>query len=100
MVCRGEKKNLLLVVDFRRQAVHFPSIEFGTDCLPNPTGNAAVRSAYSYSSRMKTWIRADYFRTAHASPSGPFPVAMRPVTARVLRSTTATLLSELTATNA
>jgi hypothetical protein len=43
-------------------------------------------------------LATTYFRTAQAKPSGPFPVAMRPVTVNVARLTTATLLSALTAT--
>jgi hypothetical protein len=39
-----------------------------------------------------------YFLAAHAIPSGPLPVEIRPVTEKVFRSTTATWLSGLTAT--
>src|SRR5207249_3350683 len=45
-------------------------------------------------------VSCNHRRTAHAIPSGPVPVAIRSVTVSVLRSTTATALSPLTATYA
>ena len=51
-----------------------------------------------YSHQKQFIMPFSYFLTAHAMPSGPFPVAMWPMTLKLLRSTTATWLSGLTAT--
>jgi len=43
-------------------------------------------------------LSVSHFADTQAMPSGPLPVAMRPVTVRLVKSNTATLSSELTAT--